>query len=203
MLHLFKPKRFVYENDEQLVEALRKNNEAAIKYVFYDHYRSRLKQKAKERVRAKPIEYDDLIQELYLYFAENNWKRLEQFVPKKGKFENWFICCADRFFKDCSKKWSYNSIDLIGEFTPDNPIVNRKTSLSDWNDTELMRDLLRVLPSLEPKYERDIVTALIVNDEDPKEVAKRYGKTVEQIQRTKRYALAKLTRNLLKGYRDK
>lgn len=201
MIVLFKRKKFVYENDLQLVEALKANDEAAIKYVFYDHYRSKLKAIAKFRIKSSPVEYDDLIQELYLYFAKDNWKRLEKYDCKR-KFENWFLTSSSRYFRDCCKKWVNKSTNFCDVSAPENPIVNR-TVLSDWYNTELMRDIIRVLPFHKPEYERDIFTALVVNLENPEEVAKKYGKTVEQVQRTKRKALAKITKNLLTGYIDK
>ena len=58
---------FIYKDDAQLVADLLAGNEGALHYVFYDHFNPLLKMNAYKAAGTKQVEYDDLVQELYLY----------------------------------------------------------------------------------------------------------------------------------------
>lgn len=192
----FKKHDFKPDDDTHLVYALIGGDEDAIKYVFYNHYNVLLHNLAKRQVGNRPIEYDDLIQELYLYLSNGNWARLKKFDYKKSKFDYWFAMVSNSFFRDYCRKWIYNNTD----FSSDNPIYSCTPSVSNWYDTELMRDLMRVLAFFQPPRDREILRALIVEEEEPATVAERYGITLANLYSIKSKALARLVKNYLTGY---
>ena len=192
----FKKHDFKPADDTHLVSALAAGEENAIRYVFYSHYNAMLHNLVKRQVGNRPIEYDDLIQELYLYLSNENWKRLKKFNPQKSKFDCWFAMKSNSFFRDYCRKWVYNNTD----FSSDNPIYGYTPSVSNWYDTELMRDLLRVLAFFQPPRDREILRALIVEEIEPATVAEQHGITLANLYSIKSKALARLVKNYLTGY---
>lgn len=183
-------------DDEQLVSALIAGDERAIQYVFYSHYNAMLRKIAKKQIGHLPIEYEDMVQELYLWMSEGNWSRLKKYIPKESKFDYWFSIKSNTFFRDYCRKKLYN----ITDFSSDNPIYSYMPSVSNWYDTELMRDLLRVLDFFQPPRDREILRALIVDDREPANVAEQYGITVDNLYSIKSKALARLAKKYLTGY---
>ena len=64
----------------------------------------------------------------------------------------------------------------------------------------IMMDIKKGVDELEPPRDREILTALILHDEEPQQVADRYGVTVDNLYNIKRRALAKLIQKHLKDY---
>jgi DNA-directed RNA polymerase specialized sigma24 family protein len=66
-----------------------------------------------------------------------------------------------------------------------------------------MMDIMDGLKMLEPPRDREILEALLIHDEEPQEVADRFGVTVDNLYNIKRRALARLIQKHLfelKGY---
>ncbi len=193
----FYRKRFVYENDAQMVLAVMVGDEGATRYLFYDHYTALLRKNYNKVVGQLPVQFDDLVQELYLYLCENDWGKLKKFDPDKDDFVCWFSTVSFRFFKDCCKKKFYSSTD----FSDDIPNYDKRESYFDWENSELMRDLRRVLPFFQPPRDREIIEATIIHDEPIAEVAKRYNLTENNLSTIKRRALARLVATYLSDYK--
>lgn len=200
-LVLFK-RKFVPKDDAQMVAAMMAGDEAAIEYVFYDHYNPMLRSLANYTFnrwgasREKSITYKDLISELYLHLSKDDWRILKRYNPE-NPFEPWFSIVASRYFKDYYKKINPQMIDSLAEIPKD--IMSSGESLED---CELMRDLMRVLPFLEPPRYREILEELIIEDKDPEEVAKRHNITIDNLYNIKKRALAKLIQKYLTGYKN-
>lgn len=192
----FHRKRFVYENDAQLVSAVMAGDEGATRYLFYDHYTALLRKNYNKTVGNLPVQFDDLVQELYLFFRENDWEKLKKYDPAED-FICWFSTVSFRFFKDCCKKKFYSSTD----FTDDIPNYDKRESYFDWENSELMRDLRRVLPFFQPPRDREIIEATVIRDESISEVAQRYNLTENNLSTIKRRALARLVATYLSDYK--
>ena len=63
--------------------------------------------------------------------------------------------------------------------------------------SQIMMDIQKGFDELEPPRDREILTALILHDEEPQDVAKRFGITVDNLYNIKRRALAKLIKKHL------
>ena len=68
---------------------------------------------------------------------------------------------------------------------------------------EIMMDIKRALCNLTPPRDREIITALLIDDEPPNEVAHRYGITVDNLYNIKRRALSRLITKHLSDYLTK
>lgn len=186
-------KKYHPESDRQLVDDLLSNEERAVRYVFYDRYRSLLRFNAMRAASNVPV--DDLIQELYLHLSANNWERLRKYGPELP-FDRWLSVVSYRFFKD----FSHSMIDSRRQI----PITNiEDQQLLDAGTTQMnhiMIDIRQGFDELEPPRDREILTALILHDEEPQQVADRFGVTVDNLYNIKRRALAKLIKKHLKDY---
>ena len=192
----FHRRRFVYENDAQMVLAVMAGDEGATRYLFYDHYTALLRKNYNKTVGNLPVQFEDLVQELYLFFRENDWEKLKKYDPEED-FVCWFSTVSFRFFKDYCKKKFYSATD----FTDDIPNYDKRESYFDWGNSELMRDLRRVLPFFEPPRDREIIEATVIQDEPISEVAKRYNLTENNLSTIKRRALARLVATYLSDYK--
>lgn len=179
-----KPK-YNYTTDQQFVVDLIANDSKALECLLYDRYRRLLRFNALKAAPNVPV--DDLVQELYLYLSADNWARLKKYDPEMP-FERWLSVVSYRFFKD----FSLRMIDSRRQI----PITNvEDQQLLDAGTTQMnqiMLDIKKGFDELEPPRDREILTALILHDEEPQEVANRFNVTVDNLYNIKRRALAKL-----------
>ena len=185
--------KYRYTTDQQFVADLIANDGKALECLLYDRYRRLLRFNALKAAPNVPV--DDLIQELYLYLSSNDWERLKKY-DSSLPFDRWFSVVSYRFFKD----FSHSMIDSRHQI----PITNiEDQQLLDAGTSQMnhiMMDIMDGLKMLEPERDREILTALIIDDEEPQDVAKRYGVTVDNLYNIKRRALAKLIQKHLKDY---
>lgn len=180
-----------------MVGALLSGNEGAVRYVFYDHYRVLLSHNYAKTCSGKHVEYDDLVQELYLYLSENGWARLRRYNFSMP-FVNWFSVVSYRFFKDFSRSMIDSKLELpISDMNDHDTWISTMSGMSQ----TLMGDLQRVLPFLEPPRDRQILKSFLIDDEEPEVVARQHGVTVDNLYNIKRRALARLVKNYLSDYK--
>lgn len=166
-----------------------------IRYVFYGHFESLLRFNAQKAAGNKEVELDDLIQELYLYMSRNDWEKLRKYNPELP-FANWFSVVSYRFFKD----FTASMIDCT-ETVPISDMNERSLFQVGTGKIEtIMMDIRQAIAKLKPPRDREIVEALLLNEEEPAEVAERYKVTVDNLYNIKRRAIIKLIQKHLQEY---
>ena len=188
---------FIYKDDAQLVAELLAGNEGALHYVFYDHFNPLLKMNAYKAAGTKQVEYDDLVQELYLYLSNNDWEKLRKYNPERP-FINWFSVVSYRFFKD----FSCSMIDLSNQIPISNMNDHQTAFMSNGTIGTIMMDIKHAISKLKPPRDSEILEALLLRDEEPETVAKRHNVTVDNLYNIKRRAIAKLIKQHLIDYKD-
>lgn len=188
---------FIYKDDAQLVAELLAGNEGTLHYVFYDHFNPLLKMNAYKAAGTKQVEYDDLVQELYLYLSDNDWEKLRKYNPERP-FINWFSVVSYRFFKD----FSCSMIDLSNQIPISNMNDHQTAFISNGTIGTIMMDIKRAISKLKPPRDSEILEALLLRDEEPETVAKRHNVTVDNLYNIKRRAIAKLIKQHLIDYKD-
>ena len=188
---------FVYNNDAQLVAELLAGNEGALHYVFYDHFNPLLKMNAYKAAGTKQVEYDDLVQELYLYLSDNDWEKLRKYNPERP-FINWFSVVSYRFFKD----FSCSMIVLSNQIPISNMNDHQTAFMSNGTIGTIMMDIKQAISKLKPPRDSEILEALLLRDEEPETVAKRHNVTVDNLYNIKRRAIARLIKQHLIDYKD-
>ncbi len=166
-----------------------------IRYVFYSHFESLLRFNAQKAAGNKTVELDDLIQELYLYLSKNNWEKLRKYNPELP-FANWVSVVSYRFFKD----YTASMIDSATQ-VPISDMNERSLFQVGTHKIEtIMMDIRQAIAKLKPPRDREIVEALVLNEEEPAEVAERYKVTVDNLYNIKRRAIIKLIQKHLQEY---
>lgn len=185
--------KYRYTTDKQFVADLLAGNGNALECLLYDRYRRLLRFNALKAAPNVPV--DDLIQELYLYLSSNDWERLKKY-DSSLPFDRWFSVVSYRFFKDFSHSMIDSRRQIPITNIEDQQLLNAGTSQM----SHIMMDIKQGFDKLEPPRDREILTALILHDEEPQQVADRYGVTVDNLYNIKRRALAKLIQKHLKDY---
>lgn len=186
-------RKYNYRSDAQLVSDLLAGNELAVRYLLYEQYTPLLRMNAQKAAWNKAIDYDDLVQELYLYLSDNNWEKLRRYDPKQP-FVNWFSVVSYRFFKDCSR----SMIDSDQQVPISSMNDHSQCSPFDGMMMEgaVMMDIRAALAELWPPRDRQILEALLLHDEEPQTVAEQHHVTVDNLYNIKRRAMAKLAQKL-------
>ena len=181
--------------DFEIYNRLLRNDERMIRYVFYEHFNSMLRFNALKAAGNKSIELEDLIQELYLYISKNDWEKLRKYSPEYP-FANWFSVVSYRFFKD----FTFSMIESSQNVPIDN--IDDRTVLSQGNNisSSIIMDIKNAIRKAKPPRDRQILEALILNDEEPTDVAAQFEVSVDNLYNIKRRAIAKLIKNHLQDY---
>lgn len=177
--------KYRYSTDQQFVADLLANDGKALECLLYDRYRSLLRFNALKAAPNVPV--DDLVQELYLYLSTDNWARLKKYDPTLP-FDRWLSVVSYRFFKDFSLRMIDSRRQIPITNIEDQQLLNAGTTQMN----QIMMDIKKGFDELEPPRDREILTALILCDEEPQEVANRFNVTVDNLYNIKRRALAKL-----------
>ena len=185
--------KYRYSNDRQFVADLLANDGKALECLLYDRYRSLLRFNAMKAAPNVPV--DDLIQELYLYLSADNWARLKKYDPELP-FDRWLSVVSYRFFKDFSLRMIDSRCQIPITNIEDQQLLNAGTTQMN----QIMLDIKKGFDELEPPRDREILTALILHDEEPQEVANRFNVTVDNLYNIKRRTLARLILKHLKDY---
>lgn len=205
-------RQYAYKDDAQMVADVIAGDNLATRYVFYEQFNGILHGCYYKVVTARnlPVQYEDLIQELFFHISKDNWGKLREYDQSKGEFYKWFTTVVFRFFKDYCKKTYYR----VSEFTDDNRIYDTMVAPFDWGNSDLVRDIERVLPGFEPPSDRELVEIQIKYGDDRKalrkkkeELARRDNITVDSVSRNMRKAmgcfLAEYFKELHKIYKEK
>lgn len=185
--------KYRYTTDKQFVTDLLAGNGKALECLLYDRYRPLLRFNALKAAPNVPV--DDLVQELYIYLSADNWARLKKYDPELP-FDRWFSVVSYRFFKDFSLRMIDSRHQIPITNIDDQQLLNAGTSKMN----HIMMDIKKGFDELEPPRDREILTALILRDEEPQVVADRFNVTVDNLYNIKRRALAKLIQKHLKDY---
>lgn len=181
-----------------MVAALMSGNEGAIRYVFNDNYMPLLRLNYRKVAAASGACFDDLLQDLYLYLSADNWARMRRFDASKSPFANWFSVVSYRFFKDSVR----SMIDSVSN-VPIDDMNDHNATLSSGNMiSTLIMDIKEILKHFRPPRDREILEAFLIRDEEPDDVATRFGVTVDNLYNIKRRALERLRKNYLSDYKD-
>ena len=185
--------KYRYTSDQQFVADLLANDERALECLLYDRFRRLLRFNAMKAAPNVPV--DDLVQELYLYLSADDWARLRRY-DSSLPFDRWLSVVSYRFFKDYSLRMIDSRRQIPITHLEDQELFNAGTTQMN----HIMMDIQQGLAKLEPPRDREILTALILRDEEPQTVADRFHVTVDNLYNIKRRALAKLIQKHLKDY---
>lgn len=129
-------------------------------------------------------EKDELINELYLYLQEDNWKKLQEF-QYRSKLVSWLSVVSTRFFLKKREELIEKEADSA-LYTKEEKACNEPAQTIRRIDAETLLNLLS-----NERYKM-VLQKLIMEDKEPQQLADEMGITVDNLYNIKRRALQQL-----------
>lgn len=169
--------------DEQLVDGIVAGDAAVVEYFFFKKCKP-IFVYIVHKVYDGRVNEQELINELFLYLAENDWYKVRQF-DFRSKFTTWTQVVATRFFL---KKRS----QLIENDSDETLNKRRERGFSAHRAMDRRIDIRKALAVMPNERYRMVITALDLRDVSPEQLAERMEITVDNLYNIHRRALAQL-----------
>lgn len=174
---------FTNYTDRELVEGILSNNVSIIEYLFFYKYSSLFGYIVHSVFDGK-VDTNELISELYLYLASNNWHKVRLF-DFRSKFSTWLSVVAVRFFQ---KKRE----ELIEKKTDETLCEENTEAMISNLSIDRKMDVHKAINSITNERYRMVIVKLDFKDMEPEEVAKSMNITVDNLYNIHRRALLHL-----------
>lgn len=176
--------------DQQIINALINRDEKVTKLFFFKSCRPLFISVIKN-VFDYEVDYDEFVNELYIYIMENDARRLRQFQGRSSLYQ-WLKVVAIRYFMAKRNIMIENSsndhlIDVVNNYHDDKE--NKMTS---------KMDISHLLSLMNNKRYAYVIRRLIIEDAEPKTVAEELSITVDNLYNVKKRAIASMTQIVLK-----
>lgn len=177
--------------DQQIIKALIARDEHVTQQFFFGNCRP-LFLSIIRSVFSYKVDYDEFVNEFYLYLMENEAYRLRQFQGRSTIYQ-WMKVVAIRYF--IAKR--DNMIDnepngALLDSAARNDIVDVEKKMTAKMDIE---HLFSLMPNRRYVY---VIRRLVLQDAEPKVVAQELGTNVDNLYNIKKRAIAALTEVALK-----
>lgn len=181
--------------DQQIIEGLINKD----KYITEEFFFERCKPLFCSIIRTvfgHKVEYDELVNELYLYLMADNASKLKSFRFGCSVFQ-WLKVVAIRFFiklrdrggviEDESQEAHYEYLD--------------KATMGTEKYDNAREDLIRLLGVMPNQRYAYVIKRLVLDDMEPEQLSKEMGITVANLYNIKKRAIRQLTQVALKDIR--
>lgn len=146
------------------------------------------------RVFDDEVDYDEIVNELYLYLMENDAAKLRSFEYRCSIYQ-WLKILAIRFF--------IKKRDNLKEKSGDEDISETsEAKMADNADTLAKLDLLRLFSLMPNDRYGHVIKKLMVDGWEPEYLANEMNITVDNLYNIKRRAMAQLTQVALNDIRE-
>lgn len=179
--------------DREIIQGLIDRDNRITEQFFYVNCRPLL-MSIMRLVFSYPVEYDEMVSELYDYLMINDSERLRKFQFRSSVYQ-WMKVVATRFF-------IHKRDELIDDTTKEPPYDRHENDdIDDSTRRVALRiDVARMLSLMENQRYADVLRHLVLQDEDPECYARSLGVTVDNLYNIKRRAIAAFTRIAVKYY---
>ena len=178
-------------SDQQIIEALIARNERVTQQFFFGNCRL-LFLSIMRYVFSYEVDYDEFVNEFYLYLMENDAYRLKQFQGRSTIYQ-WMKIIAIRYFISKRDRMIDNeSKDALLDSVVRNETVDGEKKMTAKMDIE---HLFSLMPNRRYVY---VIIRLVLQEVEPKVVAEELGTNVDNLYNIKKRAIAALTEIALK-----
>ena len=139
------------------------------------------------------VEYDEMVNELYVYLMEDDANKLRQFQYRSSVYQ-WLKILAIRFFIKKRAK-------MIDGRNQETPYDGCNQIVATESDTSANGDLERLFEAMPNKRFVHVIRRLILEDLEPDMLAEEMGITTANLYNIKRRAMVQLTRAALNDIR--
>lgn len=176
------PPKQLNSQDAIFIEALRNGNNTICRQFFYKEIGGILHKIRMEVFRGN-VDFDEMVNELYLYLSRDNWAKLDCFDSKNGcRLRTWMIPVAWRYLLSIRERM------LNNENTEENPGAI-KDSVRDDLRIQIAIDLNAVLSKMPNQRYAEIIRLLLIEGYTAQEVADMLGMRVENVYNLKHRAI--------------
>ena len=172
--------------DKQIIEALITRDGRVTRQFFFGNCRP-LFLSIIRNVFSYEVDYDEFVNELYLYLMENNSYRLRQFEGRSSIYQ-WLKVIAIRYF--------IAQRDKMIDKPSDEPLIDKASQIMSINEESQIAakvdiaHLRRLMPNRKYEY---VIRRLVLQDAEPKDVAEELCTNVDNLYNIKKRAIASLT----------
>ena len=178
-------------NDQQIIQALIARDERVTQQFFYGNCRP-LFMSIMRHVFSYEVDYDEFVNEFYLYLMEDEAYRLKQFQGRSTIYQ-WLKVVAIRYFMtkrdgmiDMEPK------DTLSDSVIQDEAVEEESAMTARMDVER---LFALMPNKRYVY---VIRRLVLQEAEPKVVAQELDTNVDNLYNIKKRAMAALTEVALK-----
>lgn len=172
-------------SDREIVEALIARDGRVTERFFFKDCRPLFLSVVRNVFDSQPVDYDEIINELYILLMENDAYRLRQFHFESSLYQ-WLKIIAIRH---CLKlKNSKMVIDVEDGGAPEDSMPDQRTE----EFSSAAMDLEQLLSQMKNLRYVKVIRLMMLEDRTPEEVATLLGVNVDNLYNIKRRALAAL-----------
>ena len=140
------------------------------------------------------VDYDEFVNELYVYLMENNASKLRNFEYRSSVYQ-WLKVLAIRFFINKRGK-------MIDDTSQETPYDGYNQTVDIENDMTSEGDVERLFNNMPNKRYAHVIRCLILEEWEPEQLAHEMNITTANFYNIKRRAMAQLTRVALKDIKE-
>lgn len=179
--------------DQEIIEGLIARDNRVTKKFFFDKCRPLFCSIIK-KVFDYEVDYDEFVNEVYVYLMENDAKKLRDFEYRSSVYQ-WLKVLAVRFF-------IHKRGRMIDGFSQNTPYDGCQQTVDTEKDMTAEGDLERLFGNMPSKRYVYVIRRLILDDWEPDELAKDMNITTANLYNIKRRAMAQLTRTALNDIKE-
>ena len=147
-----------------------------------------------QRVFDYEVDYDEFVNELYVYLMANDASKLRNFGYRSTVYQ-WLKVLAIRFFINKRGR-------MIDDTTQENPYDGRNQTADTEKEMTAEGDLERLFIKMPNKRYVYVIRRLVLEDWEPEQLAQEMNVTTANLYNIKRRAMAQLTKVALKDIKE-
>ena len=179
--------------DQEIIQGLIAKDNRVTKEFFFVKCRP-LFYSIMRQVFDHEVEYDEMVNELYVYLVEDDAVKLKNFQYRSTVYQ-WLKILAIRFF---IKK----RVQMTENICEEPPYDGHSQTADTEREMTAEGDLKRLFESMPNKRYVYVLRRLVLNDWEPEQLAKEMKITTANLYNIKRRAMAQLTRAALNDIKE-
>ena len=179
--------------DQEIIQGLIARDNRVTEEFFFEKCRP-LFCKIIDYVFNYDVDYDEFVNELYVYLMENDAQKLRNFEYRSSVYM-WLKVLAIRFFIKKRDK-------MIDDQSRESPYDSHGQSTQSSIDTSAGGDLERLFEAMPSQRYAHVIRRLVIEDMEPEQVAQEMNITTANLYNIKRRAMAQLTRIALNDIKE-
>lgn len=172
--------------DKEIIEKLIARDERVTSLFFFKNCRP-LFLSIIRYVFSYEVDYEEFVNEFYLYLMEENASKLRQFEGRSSIYQ-WLKITAIRYF--IAKR--NRMIDMAPKDTPLG-ITTHDEMVDEESETVARMDIASLFERMSNKRYVYVIRRLVLDDAEPKDVARELQVSVENLYNIKKRAIASMT----------